>query len=675
MLESTKIVRQNVNLAYFLLLVGVAIAVHVPFLGHQFNWAFEPDAWGNICVVRNFYDSIEDVSFSNLWSLMGEQTYLDASMIITALLAHLVNFLVNLSILPNWIVAGENSLFIFSFRIASLIFIGLSVGFAFLCVSLVLKKPTVSLILVAVSFLLNPFFQYVDYLRVDHYLLFSSIFFMYACLRVLDDPERGYYLLGAALILNLSTKLNTPLYWTFPALFIVAYFNWNKVGVRQVRAFFFSALLVGVIVFCKWWIYPQSIIPYLTSIVEQGRDWYKVLDVTPYLFHHYVSAKPKVDPWLYHELRDVSRLEALIFVGSSVVSLLMSFYLVYQLIVETANKHRFTALLIGVFSVHSVGLLLSPTLYRYGIHMPFYYLMFAALTYHTVLENQRSMKWGLRTLVYVFATFSMISFGYYYSWALEGFKNGEEGMVVTKLAPRDWILENIERGARITTHSERNCTPPIWKDGFDMSPCILYYPWLDSTIVVQLFPPHRDSIAAHTDVILLSNYNHEHKPRVFERHVWNKDAGLRSPVVFSKVLQEFRRHDADTLVSQEAFLSALLSIMWLNDLSVRNGIVHYMLSEIGLDSITANERVNRVITAFGAEDPEAFSVLKYHDLLRWSEGNLTPLAWKQCYDDLPKVFFTKTFSSEYEYYQIRWQKVIVINESVLTNPKCIESPN
>lgn len=40
-------------------------------------------------------------------------------------------------------------------------------------------------------------------------------------------------------------------------------------------------------------------------------------------------------------------------------------------------------------------------------------------------------------------------------------------------------------------------------------------------------------------------------------------------------------------------------------------------------------------------------------------------AWKQFYDDVISTFKVEDFGSQYEYYEVKWQKIIVVNENCL----------
>ncbi|MCF8459998.1 MAG: hypothetical protein K9G46_04690 [Flavobacteriales bacterium] len=664
------IVKTRAGLLGFLSLTIIAFVFHLPFVDLEFRWAFEPDARGTIIVIREFYDAIINFDLHQLRPLLGGQTYLDGQTIFAAIFAVISKGLIELSVLPESILANNRSLFVFSFRYTSLIFLSLSVGFAFLCVRLITKNLLLSAVLTVCAFLLNPYFHCVDLLRVDHYLLFSSILLLYACFRVLEKPHTGYGLLAIAFVLNFATKLNTPLYWTFPALLVVLYFNYRVVPKKEVFRFLTVAVIMSLIFFVKWWYYPSSILPFLQSIFNEGNAWYSVLDVRPYLSHYFVHHffSGMVEP-------DQSR---------SLIILLSSFEVAFSIISISLVVFCFSSglwlkiktplplLVITVFSIHSVGLILSPKLYRYGIHMPFYYLLFAGFAYSYLnwAGGNRRMSVVGKVLLGVFCVSGIGMNGLSYSFARTSTKNSYTAFRTVKLTPRNWLMSNIKVGSRLAVHGkERNSTPPIWRAGFDMSPQVITYNWLDSTIIYSNLPPLPDSLPKVTDVILLSNFNYYHKPRVFEAHIKWKNTGLRDSLIQDEFENEISNIDSEYVFESERFIESVLSEMWVYDCTFSEGLSRFAVAELKVDTnqaeATAALLLDRCSSFFGTE----LDTLDYHGLLTWSKGNLTAMAWKQFYDDLPKVFCTKEFRSEYAYYQIQWQKIIVVNESVLKNKK------
>lgn len=662
--ENTKL-----TVALFFILSAAAFLLHLPFMDPQIRWAFEPDSFGNIEAIKEYYYFIQNpFNPHGLQPLKGSQTYLDGAAILTAIFAHVVHLLIGIGVLSQDILVNDNSLFIFSFQYSSLLFISLAVGFCFLCIRQITKNSGISLLLVSSGFLINQFFSSINFLRVDHYLLFSSVFFFYGAFKVLEkkSDRKSYVIFALATVLCTVTKLNTPMYLTGPGLITVFYLVRHRVTGPQLSAFSTTILLFGLVFFMRWLIHPYSIIPFFKEVAAEGQDWYKLISVEPYFYFHFYNLYPS-----YPEDTGFRLIWGVVlvimYVSISILCLLFNIRMGYRGNVLSEKQ----VFLLIVFFIHSIGLILAPKIHRYGQSIPFYYLLFITFCWRHLLLGQFPRISIRRTL---FGIVLLMVGGYHlkgYWLCIQNSKNSQSAYVETKINPRKWILENLSPSSKLAAHNmEKNCTPPIWEEGFDMSPSFLNYMWLDSTIIYKKLPPVIDSVVILTDVILLSNYNYDFKPKVFGKHVKNQTFGLRDPERFSDLRSVIKENSRNDQINQRSdmtnneFVTGILSSMWIESNTFEEALFTFTFG-LSQDSILAQNIMDFAIRSYEPEF-EGLAQLGYTELLTASNGNLTAIAWKQFYDDLPKVFCTKEFSSEHEYYQIRWQKIIIINEEVLT---------
>lgn len=667
--------RRARQVLYFLLLVTLAIAAYLPLVDKEFRWSFEPGAEGNLVVTKQFYWFFGYPGKATLPRKMDvTQTYFSAPYIFTAASAHVINFLSKQGILLGSLTSNDDSLFIFSFRYTNVLFYALAVGLAYLCLVNILRIRWLSFLLTLSAFLLNHVTLKIDLMRVDFYLLFSSVLFFYAAFRLIDNPSSkiNYALFGLAFILSASTKLNTPLYLNIPAIIAVLFLIRKNIDLKNLLILLGAMAVSSVIFFIEWYLYPGSILPFITDVYAEGKLWLSIAPSKPYSFYHF-------DCFFSHSL-SMGSVPSILRNGffQSVISksLLISLLSVYGAFAFLAFRVWLSVqpkliLLIAIFIIHSAGLILGPKFIHYAYLMPFYFLMLTGFALAELNRLKwRRIFWGAAI---VWILFPMIFYGCNYIYTLQQFECSRRAFETVKMKPREWILNHVKPGSKIATHGGTADIPPLSDGNFDFSPDFMKIPWNKPDEMMNKVPPEKKELQQMTDIILLSNYSYELWPQLLKNLVEAKYDVSDDSVKFNQFLLHLEQmfpgiisgfsQGSNKPLSRESFMKTLLSYMWAEPLTFREALAQYSCNTIGDDNFS--EKLIELAENDLFSSNKTVLNAGYTDFIQQTGGMMFVYAWKQFYDDANAFFKSSRFESPYEYYEVNWQNIIVVNEGCL----------
>ena len=83
-----------------------------------------------------------------------------------------------------------------------------------------------------------------------------------------------------------------------------------------------------------------------------------------------------------------------------------------------------------------------------------------------------------------------------------------ESIELTRVAPREWFIKNVPPNTRVAIFNNSDwADPPIFDLGYDFSPTLLTFPYLDAEKMGRFSPPDPDTLPQMTDVIVLNSFH------------------------------------------------------------------------------------------------------------------------------------------------------------------------
>jgi len=644
----------------FISIVAFTTLFYYQLIDKEYRWTFQPGSDGSILEIKKFYAFMENPGRATFpGKLVTAQTYLTGPFIITAAAAHVVNFLVTHHLLPSHILSNSDSLFIFSFRYMNLLFYALSAGLAYLCLYRVFSHAIIGFLLTISIFVFNNVVLNISFSEVDIYLLFSCLLFFYTAFRLIENPQLkfNYVLFGIAFILSAATKINTPLFLHIPGILVLLWLIRRQADTKKLGALAVTIVALSLVFFIRWYVYPESIIPYLAGVIEEGKMWFTIAGNNEYFFYHNFLFYNFYLPYDFY-------LPISFFIIA--VACLLPFIIIRQIKIRQPEF----ILLIAIFMVHSVGLIFGPKFYRYGFLMPFYYLMIIgfALSELQKMKKQKLFAGISASLIVLPFTYNIIN----YTWNVKAFNNGQLAFQTVKMKPRHWIYENIKPGTKIA-RTGRFGSPPINISKYDFSPRFLRMPWGNPERIITKIPPEKNEVSEMTDVILISNKAYYERPHIIEKLVEDKYDVIEDSIQFTQYAHSLETilpgitdklcAETDTVFTEETFFTEILSPMWEDGYSLQQSLEQY-LNQATHDKELTDTLIELTLNVLFDSDTAMLNY-GYTELINTYGRMMYVYAWKQFFNDIDDAFKTVEFESSYEFKGVKWQKVIIVNETCL----------
>jgi hypothetical protein len=323
--------------------------------------------------------------------------------------------------------------------------------------------------------------------------------------------------------------------------------------------------------------------------------------------------------------------------------------------------------------IHSVGLIAGPKFLRYGVLMPYYYLIFIGfgISYFNS-DNKETLS---RIIITLCLICPFIFNGCNYMFRLKESKNAVTAFNTLKEKPRQWILENVRQGSKIAK-MDRYTSPSIPFDQYDLSPDFLTMPWGNVNQMISKIPPDKETLINSTHIVLLSNAYNIQRRKTIERLVLqtSDNGNSGSFKIYLKQLDELSPRisnkyyeDNGKYLDEELFYRTILSEMWNDNITFERSLINFYNSVS--DNIDLIEDIvdNAVNILF--QGNSNLLHLKYADFISSSGKMMVAYAWSQFYEDIANSFESIHFESDFEYKQVKWQKIIIINNDCLISPE------
>jgi hypothetical protein len=506
---------------------------------------------------------------------------------------------------------------------------------------------------------------------VDIYLLFSSVLFFYTSFRLISNPKNNwnYFWFGLAFILSAATKPNTPVFLNIPGILIVMFFIRHIIDIKKTVLLATTIFLFSFLFFINWYAYPANILSFFRDLINEGKIWFIIADTSSYLYYHFgIFLKQLSDLYAYSKLLSIlSALSVIIYLSCVLISFI---YILYRI----KNYHRnILIFFLIIFLIHSVGLIAGPKFLRYGVLMPYYYLIFIGfgISYFNS-DNKETLS---RIIITLCLICPFIFNGCNYMFRLKESKNAVTAFNTLKEKPRQWILENVRQGSKIAK-MDRYTSPSIPFDQYDLSPDFLTMPWGNVNQMISKIPPDKETLINSTHIVLLSNAYNIQRRKTIERLVLqtSDNGNSGSFKIYLKQLDELSPRisnkyyeDNGKYLDEELFYRTILSEMWNDNITFERSLINFYNSVS--DNIDLIEDIvdNAVNILF--QGNSNLLHLKYADFISSSGKMMVAYAWSQFYEDIANSFESIHFESDFEYKQVKWQKIIIINNDCLISPE------
>ena len=392
----------------------------------------------------------------------------------------------------------SESLAIFAVRSVNLLAQVGSVALVFLTVAK-LGGSTLLALLLSLIFLFDPQLLGIDLLRVDRVILFLFILVFSFSLEV--NHGRQQLLLDVALGVSAAalvmTKITSVVFLVVPAF---AYLHQRialKAPLRHVSAFLVSLAVASALIAIRYlmlgWrdagLLARTLFDKLSMVVE----WYAVMSREPYLYYNWDVFLPLGGTFMAIFLLALAGCFWGLVCRKSADAGLVLFPLAVL-----------SLLGIPAFKYERGGYVLIP-LYLYVI------------TYGVwVLRDELTRvfprgRMGLCISGIVIA--AVLFFPLHHAWnayqrtRLEFSARGES-IRLTRIVPREWFVKNVPATTRVAIFINSEwADPPIFDLGYDFSPALLNFPYLDADKMGRFLPPAPDTLLQIADVIVLNSFH------------------------------------------------------------------------------------------------------------------------------------------------------------------------
>ncbi|MDX2003077.1 MAG: phospholipid carrier-dependent glycosyltransferase [Chitinophagales bacterium] len=477
---------QRVFLA--LIIFTVAFLIRVPLVDRYYQYSFEPDSESCVNVTRSFYFFFKHPKKANFpYELSSYPNYSDGAFIVSAIIANAAKELSHLGLAPQTLADSNNSVIIYGMRCSGVLLDSLSAMLAFLILTLVVGNHWIALVLSLLVYLLNPHTLLIDFVRIDHFVLFTANLSMLAAVVVFLCPQKwsSYLLLGIAIGLTSGTKINFPFFLLLPFLVVMFLIATKQLRLRHFLVAVFSFLFTFMFIYQRWLLYPENIRQVLAETIEVGKEWNNYWDNGNYDYYLW-------DEFFQHG-----------FSWGVALLLILAYGSLLTAVIKLAKNDRLVLLLATAFILQSIALMLSPKIGRYGILMPLWICLFLGLGYR-VVSNRRffQVKSMYITVLGILLLLPYFAYAYqdYNTIRIDAI-NRKKSIEDTRIAAYNWLKANGKAGYKVAYQHPRVSAPPMFELPFNFTEEFSYR-FLKKETLLSFHPPTKQALSKINVLVL-----------------------------------------------------------------------------------------------------------------------------------------------------------------------------
>jgi hypothetical protein len=478
------------KVGFSILLLFISFNSYINLVDTCYPYTFEADSEHCIEETRPFYFFFKNPVLENApHPLNAYPNYSDGEFIATALLANIIAPLCKSGIIKTHLSDADNSLFIFSMRWAGVCFDTLAVMFVFLSLMMLTQQTAISFLICLLYYLFNQQTLTIDLIRIDHYIIFSATFCLWASLLLYYEGNRwrSYILCGIATGLISATKINFPFYLLLPVVVVLLGILKKNIGVKYLGALLLAFFVTSFFLYFRWFLYAENIVEVLRITVTTGEEWVKFWGTG------------NCDYYLWDQF---------FITGNSTNSyvLLLLFYtsFVWCCISGLKNRNDLKLILCIVFIVQMAALAISPKVGRYGIILPVYVSVFIAISFNDVIKQFTSRLYPWLIFLPLLIPVSCNSFLTYQVVAKHA-QQKAKSIKETRLPAARWIQQHFANGFEIAIQPPPLSNPPIFDLPYTINSKKLQFSFLHKDILCNFLPPSIKDLKQDVNAVIIND--------------------------------------------------------------------------------------------------------------------------------------------------------------------------
>jgi hypothetical protein len=647
----------------------------------QYEQSYEPDTDEVIYYTSRFAQFFSSPSRNTFPEGFSGSTYLDGPYVVNGLVASFSKAFIELSGNGKYF-SGNVAIVIFITRMTNILYCSLSMLLIFFLLRRISGNYLLSFFISVVYVLFSPVILQLDNARVDNFMFFGVVLSIFFTVRILESPGKKwqYLMLGIAFALAFATKLNTFFYVHVPLTLVLIFFS--KRG--TLKNLFYLCLPVFLLLLSflmvRWIVHYQQVPSNIRFLFSEAGRWFASIPANPLFYHFYIFMN---DPELsgltvpsgvkdhasLYELLSGSRHAV---AGFALVLFSLAGYIV-SLFRSFRPFDKVMGPLIIIFMVYSAGLLVSPTISRYGIFMPVFYAFFFMYLIKALHMNRgRKFLRYLRILVLIVPVVYIFSELKLFSGMLLDAKGRERAYEELRMAPRKWLDENVRHGSRIMRiTADISSYPPVFDLNYRFTERNLFgrNSNLLSDSLQEYLPPTSTELEANADILISVNTQVDHYLHLYEffslRNPGLLDDSSAVVSFFHKIPEisneEYGRTDAGFAENlYQIVRKELPERLWEENTVVEDALT----AEI--NSVRNDSAGNFIVDNLQLMLPEIdFSSMYYRDYISYTGGTMYLHSWKNFFSKLEEKYPVIKFSSTHHHYHMRWVKFHIVNKKCL----------
>lgn len=471
-------------------LSAAMISLLLPLLDPYHLFAFEPDTETTVLHVIGYLHLIDTGSIGEIPLIRDYPPFFDGIFILYAILTRVV------LLLQSWIpgrllLPTAQSAVIFTIRIVNVSALALSIIPVFATMRMVCRRNILSAML-AVMFILSPPILAMDFLRIDHVMIFCLCWVTYLSLGLTDQKRNYAWFAALGIILGflVNTKITAPALAIIPALallwaLVTRKCSWRH-GVVFITAGGFTAGLLG----WRFLMHAPEAVAIWNGKFANHRLWSLYFPVDPVCYYN----------WEY--LYSFGRLFRVLGIAAFLIAA-----------VRRPTRKDGAIVLSAVYLVIFSLMLVPMIKYPRGGYMllPFYFSVLA-IGLDRGWSWLRTRGWGrpMSLGVYLLAFPLMGETAWHllnnYEQVRVATEKRAESVQITRILPRQWCLAYLPPGTRIGIKRwQQPSGPPIWDLGYRVIDHLIEPPILNPESMRYYMPPAFETLEADCDLFMFDS--------------------------------------------------------------------------------------------------------------------------------------------------------------------------
>jgi hypothetical protein len=370
----------------------------------------------------------------------------------------------------------------------------------------------------------------IDLLRIDRVILFLFMLVFSFSLEVGRDRQQALLdvALGVSAAALVMTKITAVVFLVVPAF---AYWRQRmalKAPLRHVSTFLVSLVVVSALISVRYLIYGWHDLGLLARNIfgklAEVASWGAVMSREPYLYYNWDVFLPLGGTFLAIFLLALAAcVWGLVRRKDADAGLVLVPLAVLSLLGILAFKHS------------RAGYILMP-LYLYVIAYGMWVLR-DELT--RVFPQGRKGLWIVGIIMGAVLLFPVQHGWNAYQQTRLDASGRDESIKLTRIAPREWFMKNVPAKTKIAMFINSEwADPPIFDLGYDFSPALLKFPYLDAEKMGRFLPPDLDTLPQMADVIVLNSFHRTLFP-AFMRKFGHDKLAIEWERFFDELIRHF----------------------------------------------------------------------------------------------------------------------------------------